>query len=426
MSVDDPAAPDEETAGRINRLVPSDLADDVMRALADLGGEAKRSDIIDRAVARGGWSADELVVRSHYAGAARTFHLRTCADYAVTICRDRGLIEPGAVRGHWRIAAATGDIAPHPYSRVFVAPVGVAGEPVGDDWRADEYAAAYGHLWFAAPSKQLSAGDHLFAIGVSRDRSVLGLFEVQSAGDLTEPANPWDPDRWPYAVAVRALAGVAPQEAVAVDGVTTPRATAVRITDDGARQALYVAMRGHAYAASPRTGGSATTSLVERTRAARRPRPFDPTRRPSPPRPADGATDPEETEARREKAQQGHHDLLARLHEHLQATDWQQLEEIPAAIDLRGVSPAGRPAIFEAKTITSGNETSQARGGLAQLLEYRQDYGLPDDDICLVVNALLSERRADLLERLGVGVLVCTDGVVRTQNDIARRLLEGD
>ena len=91
--VGDAASPDAATIERINELVPSDLANDVLAAVTQLDGEAKRSDILDRALVVGGWSPEELAVRSRYVGAARTFHLRTCADYAVTTCRDRGHLE---------------------------------------------------------------------------------------------------------------------------------------------------------------------------------------------------------------------------------------------------------------------------------------------------------------------------------------------
>lgn len=86
-----------------------------MTAVEQLGGEAKRSEIIDRALSIGGWSRDELAVRSRYSGAARTFHVRTCADYAVTVCRDRGLLETGAIRGRWRLTTSEATVPPHPH-----------------------------------------------------------------------------------------------------------------------------------------------------------------------------------------------------------------------------------------------------------------------------------------------------------------------
>lgn len=93
------------------------------------------------------------------------------------------------------------------------------------------------------------------------------------------------------------------------------------------------------------------------------------------------------------------------------------MHEIPLAIDLQGTDPAGRTTIFEAKTISDSNEIRQARGGLAELLEYRQDYGGPDDRLCLAVDRELNERRRDLLDRLGIGVaLVRAGSEVRALN----------
>jgi hypothetical protein len=415
----------EQLVERINRWGPSDLTRAVLAAVAQLGGEPKRSEIIDTALAIGGWSPEELAVRSRYVGAARTFHLRTCADYAVTVCRDRGELEGGAIRGHWHLAGRDGEVAPHPHGRVFTAAVGVAGDPVNDDWRANEFAATHGHIWFAEPSRQLSAGDHLFAIGVGRHRAVLGLFEVRSAGDLLEPANPWDQERWPYAVAVRALAGAPPRDAVSVETITTPRSTANRVTDEASQRALYAAMSGRAYdavAVVEANHGTGDGSLAVRARVTRRPRPFDPSTPPNAPRRGDATADPDETDALREKAHRGHHEILVGVNRALLASGWAQIEEIPAAIDLRALTPSNEAVIFEAKTITASNELDQTRAALAQLLEYRQEYGYPGDGICLAVNMALSQPRAELLGRLGVGVvLVLADGL-RPLNESARAL----
>lgn len=403
--------PREQTAGgsvgdAVLELVPSDLADDVLAAVASLGGEARRRDIIDRALELGGWSAEQRAVRSWYSGAARTYHLRTLADYAVDVQRRRGLLEAGAVGGRWRLTGADGTIVPRPLGAVFTAAVGVAGEPVDDDWRADTYALEHGHIWFSESSNQLSAGDHLFAIGVSRDRAVLGLFEVLSTGDLRQPRNPWDPDRWPYATAVRALAGVPPIQARSVDGVRTPRATAYRVQADEQRLALYDVMRGHEYATT-RPAGEAmgAVALVERARALRRVRPFDPDALPTRRRRDDAALGSDEAVDLDEKTQRAHHELLARLHAGLRDRGWSELGEIPLAIDLQGRTPRGEPVIFEAKTLSGDNETRQCRAGLAQLLEYRQDYGAPEHELCLVVDQSLSPRRADLLDRLGIAAI---------------------
>jgi hypothetical protein len=107
--------PTEETIQRISRLRPSDMADDVLTAVEALGGEAQRVEIIDRALQRGGWSEDELAVVSWYSGAARKYHLRSLADYAVTVCKDRGQLTEGATRGRWRLARAAA-IPPHRFA----------------------------------------------------------------------------------------------------------------------------------------------------------------------------------------------------------------------------------------------------------------------------------------------------------------------
>src|SRR4051794_21539182 len=130
---------------------------------------------------------------------------------------------------------------------------------------------------------------------------------------------------------------------------------------------------------------------------------------PAPAEAAASVLDPGELLGLREKARQGHHAVLARLHQGLTATGWRDLEEIPAAIDLRGTSPAAMRAIFEAETISDSNETSQCRAALAQLLEYRLDYGHPDDRVCVVVDAAPSPRRLEVLDRLGVAVVQADD-----------------
>ena len=88
-----------------------------------------------------------------------------------------------------------------------------------------------------------------------------------------------------------------------------------------------------------------------------------------------------------------------------------------AAIDLRGTRPDGQRIIFEAKTMSGDNETGQARSAVAQLLEYRLEYGRPEDLLCVAVNAALSARRAELLERLGIAAIEVASGSLRALND---------
>jgi hypothetical protein len=74
---------------------------------------------------------------------------------------------------------------------------------------------------------------------------------------------------------------------------------------------------------------------------------------------------PEEILASQEQANQDHHQLLVVLNDHLTRSGWSDIEEIPAAIDLRGPSPDDAKVIFEAKTLTADNEPSQCRAAVA-------------------------------------------------------------
>ena len=139
-----------------------------MAAAQSLGGEAQRVDIIDRALEIGGWSQDELAVESWYSGAARKYHLRSLADYAITICSDRGELAAATRRGVWRVVR--GGIEPHPHGRVFTAGVGVVGAPIDDSWSA----GTQSHLWFSDRSTQIGTGDHVFALAAGRGSLVVG------------------------------------------------------------------------------------------------------------------------------------------------------------------------------------------------------------------------------------------------------------
>lgn len=143
-----------------------------------------------------------------------------------------------------------------------------------------------------------------------------------------------------------------------------------------------------------------------RADAERREREFNPAARParagalrSP------AADPALTSALREKAQQGHHDLVAAWAAHLGNAGWSACREIPGGFDLMSRTPHGQRVIFEMKTVSRGNELGQCRSGLAQLLEYRLEYGIPDDWLCLITSSPISSARAELLDALGIGVI---------------------
>lgn len=407
----------QDIADRINRLVPSDLAADVLAAVEALGGEAQRFEIIDRALELGDWSDAELAVVSRYAGAARTYHLRTLADYAVTLSKERGDLVEGGSPGRWRLPRRPRSaIRPHDHDRVFIASVGVAEAPVDDDWDASQQT----YLWFSTHSRQVSTGDHIFVLGAGRQSAVLGLFESLSTGTTQDNPHPADPVRWSWSIQARPLASVPPPEARSVDPLIAPRGAPQLVRDAGSRRTLYEAVRGYEVQTGERSSGSAdgdSPGTAGRGQV-RRPRPFDPDHAPSPASPTSEILRREEADVLQEKARQAHHELLVRLQAALESAGWSEIEEIPAAIDLRGQHPNGGMVIFEAKTLRD-NEISQARSGLAQLLEYRLDYGQPDNDICLVVDRELSEHRVALLERLGVGVLLAGESELRPLNDQA-------
>jgi hypothetical protein len=138
----------------------------------------------------------------------------------------------------------------------------------------------------------------------------------------------------------------------------------------------------------------------------RRPRAFDPDRVPTPPRPGETERTREETHALQEKAVRGHHELVSALALWLEEAGWTEVGEIPAAIDLWARMPAGNQRIiFEAKTVRAGSEGPRIRAAIAQLLEYRFFYGEPEDELCVVCDRPISDRRVRLLDGLGIAVL---------------------
>lgn len=139
--------------------------------------------------------------------------------------------------------------------------------------------------------------------------------------------------------------------------------------------------------------------------ASRKARPFDPSQAPKAPAAPTETADPEETQALREKAVKGHHDLLVALASWLKELGWEEVEEIPLAVDLWAVAPAGSKVIFEAKTVRAGSEGPRIRSAIAQLQEYRFFYGAPEDRLCLVCDRPISGRRVRLLDGLGIAVL---------------------
>jgi hypothetical protein len=79
--------------------------------------------------------------------------------------------------------------------------------------------------------------------------------------------------------------------------------------------------------------------------------------------------------------------------------------------------------IFEAKTVTDSNGTTQTRSALAQLLEYRLEHGNADDLLCLVTDHEISLRRARLLDAFEIACIVVTDEDWRSGNDWGSELL---
>ena len=143
-----------------------------------------------------------------------------------------------------------------------------------------------------------------------------------------------------------------------------------------------------------------------RQEAARNPRPFDPGHAPRESMIGESSRTPEETHALREKAVQGHHELLSALAAWLGDQGWTEIEEIPSAVDLWARRPADNVrVIFEAKTVRVGSEGARIRSAIAQLLEYRFFYGELGDQLCVVCNRPISDRRVRLLDGLGIAVL---------------------
>jgi hypothetical protein len=155
-----------------------------------------------------------------------------------------------------------------------------------------------------------------------------------------------------------------------------------------------------------------------------RPRPFRDTP-PAPPTDEQGDRVPQEViAAKQEQAKAGHHDLVRALDRSLRAIGCTDVAEIPGAIDLWAIRSDGTRVIFEAKTITATNELERARGGFAQLHEYREVYGTRDDELCLVVDRALDVRRQKLLDALGMAVIVRSGDDFDAGNDLGSRLLD--
>jgi hypothetical protein len=141
----------------------------------------------------------------------------------------------------------------------------------------------------------------------------------------------------------------------------------------------------------------------------RRPRPFDEAALPTVPALREHTADPGAVSQLMEKAIAGHHQLLVALKLLLVGEGWIDIEEIPSAVDL-WARKGGVRVIFEAKTISRGQELHQARAALAQLLEYRFFHGRPEDRLCLVSDEAVSQTRLRFLNSMGVSVMYYGEG----------------
>ena len=160
------------------------------------------------------------------------------------------LLSSGALKVDEEGDMAKAMIRPHASSRVFRVAVGVTGDPVGADWSAFKER----FQWFGQPPQHVTSGDHLFVLAVDRWRSaVVGLYEAVSAGAVRLPGSP-DPERWPYALGVRPLAAITPQQATRVDGQRAPQSgLPERVSDSDARAQLYAAVAESPPPPNPRT-----------------------------------------------------------------------------------------------------------------------------------------------------------------------------
>jgi hypothetical protein len=112
----------------------------------------------------------------------------------------------------------------------------------------------------------------------------------------------------------------------------------------------------------------------------------------------------EEVLAVQEKAVRGHQEILVTVHRFLAEEQWEAIEEIPAAIDMRANRPGVGRVIFEAKTLKGTNEIDQCRAGLSQLFESRFFYG-EAEELCMVVDAPIADARLRFLESTGLAVV---------------------
>lgn len=92
--------------GAVTELTPTMVKPLVLRALDDLGGRARRRDIVQRSVELGGFSAAQVAVRRTYKQSSYPGHLHTICDYAVWYLRDQKGLLHAPERGIYVFTAA--------------------------------------------------------------------------------------------------------------------------------------------------------------------------------------------------------------------------------------------------------------------------------------------------------------------------------
>jgi hypothetical protein len=120
--------------------------------------------------------------------------------------------------------------------------------------RLDREFALRLHAALVARGKDVAKGTHLFALAVDRWRSaVVGLYEAMSSGAERLPGSP-DPERWPWALAVKPLSAISPPDAIRIDGFYGPQnGLPTVIPDEEILSTLYNAIADSPPPPGPRT-----------------------------------------------------------------------------------------------------------------------------------------------------------------------------
>lgn len=106
-------------------MVPREVVNLVLSSTRDLGGSARRRDIINRAVELGHFTDDELALPPRYKRGTYGGHVKTIIDYAVWEASQKGLLVSTGEPGTWRLtaegAATTDKTPPDPVGIPYVA-----------------------------------------------------------------------------------------------------------------------------------------------------------------------------------------------------------------------------------------------------------------------------------------------------------------